>query len=195
FRINLQGEAPNNSSDPTLAGTVPMPGKGPINVDPNNPVNVNLISYPQTDRNSYAEQWNMQFQQALDPNTAITLGYVGVHGVDLMTLFNLNRQFYAQAPGAHQFPNLGSVNTNISKGGSTYNSFQAQIERRLTHGVQFNAAYTWSHTIDDSPGTLDRTPYNQQDHFDYFNWRVERANSNLDVRHRFVATALAELPF
>jgi len=195
FRINLQGRAPDGSTDPTLAGTVDMPSKGPINIDPNNPVNVNVISYPQSDKNSYAEQWNLQFQRELSSNTAVTIGYVGVHGVDLMTLFNLNRQYYDQTPGARQFPQLGSVNTNITGGSSSYHSLQAQLERRLTRGVQLNASYTWSHTIDDSPGTLDRTPYNQQDHFDYFNWKVERGNSNLDVRNRFVLSSLIELPF
>jgi hypothetical protein len=172
-----------------------MPSKGIIQVDPNNPANVSLISYPQSDRNSYAEQWNLQFQHELDPNTAVTLGYVGVHGVDLMTLFNLNRQFYDAAPGAREFAQLGSVNTNITKGSSSYHSLQAQVTRRLSHGIQFAGSYTWAHTIDDSPGTLDRTPNNSQDHFDYFNWKVERANSNLDIKHRVVLTALVELPF
>lgn len=195
FRINLLGQAPNGAVDPTLAGTVPMPSKGIINVDPNNPANVSLISYPQSDRNSYAEQWNLQVQHELGANMALSVGYVGVHGVDLMTLFNLNRQFYDAAPGARQFAQLGSVNTNITKGSSSYNSLQAQLTRRLSRGIQFSASYTWSHTIDDSPGTLDRTPNNSQDHFDYFNWKAERANSNLDVPHRVVLTALLELPF
>jgi hypothetical protein len=193
FRINLLGRAPDGSNDPTLAGTLPMPSKGPINVNPL--VNVNLISYPQSDRNSYAEQWNLQVQRELGANTALSVGYVGVHGVDLMTLFNLNRQFYDAAPGARQFAQLGDVNTNITKGGSSYNSLQAQLTRRLSQGIQFNGSYTWSHTIDDSPGTLDRLPNNSQDHFDYFNWKAERGNSNLDVPHRVVLNALLELPF
>ena len=195
FRINLQGRAPDGTSDPTLAGTIALPGKGPIAVDPNNPTNVSVISYPQGDRNSYAEQWNVQVQRELDANTSMSLGYVGVHGVKLQTLFNLNRQYYNQPSGSRQFPNLGNVNTNITEGSSSYNSLQAQLERRLSRGIQFNASYTWSHTIDDSPGTLDRLPYNQQDHFDYFNWKKERGNSNLDIRHRFILSSLVELPF
>jgi hypothetical protein len=195
FRINLAGQAPLNSTNPTLGGTVPMPSKGPIQIDPNNPTNIDVVAYPKNDKNSYAEQWNLQLQHELNPDMSVSLGYVGAHGVDLMTLFNLNRQTYGAVSGTRPFPNINAVNANLTKGTSSYNSFQAQLQRRLRKGIQFTGSYTWSHTIDDSPGTLDRTPNNEQDHFDFFNFRHERGNSNLDVKHRFVFSSLFELPF
>jgi len=191
FRINLQGQAPMGASDPTQAGSVAMPGKGPITVDLNNPANINVISYPQSDVNSYAEQWNLQVQRELGANTALSVGYVGVHGVHLTTLFNLNRQTYNAAPGTRPYSLLGSVNANITNGDSSYHALQTQLQRRLTQGIQFSASYTWSHTIDDSPGTLDQ----QSDRVDFFNFAHERANSNLDVRHRFVLSSILEIPY
>lgn len=190
-RINLAGRAPDNSNDPTQAGTLPMPSKGPITVDPNNPSGINVIAQPQTNVNSYAEQWNLQIQRQLGSNMALSVGYVGVHGVGLTTLFNLNRQTYDAAPGAKPFPLLSNVNATITNGFSSYNALQAQFERRLTRGLQLNASYTWSHTIDDSTGALDQ----QSDRVDFFNFAHERGNSNLDVRHRLVLSSLYELPF
>lgn len=190
-RINLQGQAPANTADPTQAGTVDMPSKGPLNIDLNNPANVSVISYPKNNKNSSAYQWNLQYQQELGPDMSFSLGYVASRGVGLATLINLNRQTYNAPSGVRPFPNLGNVQYNGTIGHSYYDSLQAQLQRRLTRGLQFNASYTWSHTIDNSPGTLDQ----QSDRVDAFNLAHERANSNLDLRHRFVVTSLYELPF
>jgi len=190
-RINLQGQAPANSTDPTLAGTVDMPSKGPLNVDLNNPAGVSVIAYPKNDRNSYAYQWNLQVERQLSSNTSMSAAYVASRGLSLMTLFNLNRQLYDTASGTKLFPGLGNVQYNTTVGHSYYDSLQLQLQRRLTNGLQFSAAYTYAHAIDNSPGTLDQ----QSDRVDFFNFGAERANSNLDIRHRFVFTSLYELPF
>jgi hypothetical protein len=191
-RINLQGQAPANTANPTAAGMIPMPSKGPLQIDLASPAGVSVVDYPKNDVNSSAKQWNVQIQREFDANTSLSVGYVGSHGDNLMSRFNLNRQTYNQAAGVKPFPQLGNVFLSITDGISTYNSLQTEFRRRLANGVQFSAAYTWSHTIDDSPGTLDT----QDGHVDFFNFQTrERANSLVDVRHRFVFTAIYELPF
>ncbi len=197
FRINLAGEAASEPAGsavnpaPTSSNPNGLPGKGPLNVNLAAPANVSVIAYPKGDVNSYAQQYNLQIQRELNNNTSLSFAYVGTHGVDLMSLFNLNRQEYNTASGTFPYPGIGSVNTNITNGTSHYDGLQVDLQRRLTNGIQFNGAYSWSHTIDDSPGTLD----SQSDHIDLFNFRHERANSLLDIRHRFVLNALIELPF
>ena len=109
----------------------------------------------------------------------------------LSTLLNLNRQLYDSASGTKLYPDLGNIQWNGFIGHSYYDSLQVQLQRRLVNGLQYSVAYTWAHTIDNSPGTLDQ----QSDRVDYYRLFAERANSNLDVRHRFVATAIYELPF
>jgi hypothetical protein len=150
-----------------------------------------VIAYPVNDQTPYAEEWNLQIQRELSPNMSASLGYVGTHGVHLMTLFSLNRQVYNAASGVKPFPGLGNVNLNDTIGNSMYHSLQAQFQRRLSKGLQFQASYTYSHNIDDSPGTLDQ----QSDRVDFFNFAHERANSNLDLRHSLIVSALYELPF
>jgi len=190
FRITLSGQAPLNSNDSRLA-TLPLPTGDVNNVDLNNPTNVTVFSADPDNRNSYVQQWNLQVQQQLGTNTAATIAYVGTKGTKLATYYNLNRQFYGQAPGTRLFPLLNDINVQETNGSSIYHGLQTQLERRLSRGVQFTASYTWSHTIDDSPGAFD----NQTNRFSIQDFERERGNSNEDLRHRFVFSSLIELPF
>src|SRR6185295_14193126 len=77
---------------------------------------------------------------------------------------------------------------------ANYQGLQAQIERRFQRGLTFLAAYTYSHSIDNGPsqadnGVGDSGPQNS------LNFAAERGNSNFDLRHRFVASTVYELPF
>ena len=80
-------------------------------------------------------------------------------------------------------------------GSSTYHGLQTQLNRRFTNGLQFQAAYTFSHMIDN--GTADffstviapRRPQNFED------LASERSNSLLDHRHRFTLSTIYDMPF
>jgi hypothetical protein len=189
-RITLAGRAPNGTNDSRLA-TGPLPTGDTSGLDLNNPRDVTVFSALQSNRISYVQQWNLQVQRQLDSNTAMSVGYVGTKGDNLATYYNLNRQFYNSPAGTRLFPNLGNINVQDTVGESIYHSLQTQLERRLTRGFQFLASYTWSHAIDDSAGAFD----NQTNRVDVRNLRLERGNSSLDVRHRFVLSSLYELPY
>jgi hypothetical protein len=80
-------------------------------------------------------------------------------------------------------------------GSSTYHGLAMQLTRRMSHGLQFVSAYTYSHLIDNSTAdfhTTDITPRRQQD---FANLAVERANSALDHRHRFTLALLYDMPY
>jgi len=196
FRINLAGQAAmqpaggTSNPNPTTADPAAMPPKN-LNVDLANPVNASIVYYPANNKNSYAEQWNLQLQQELDTNTSFSVGYVASRGIDLMTLININRQFFDAPNGSRLFPTIGNINMNATIGDSYYHSLQAQVRHRLTSGLQFQASYTWSHTIDDANDPLDAGT----NVADFFDLPAQRANSLLDLRHRFVFSAIYELPF
>jgi hypothetical protein len=189
-RITLSGRGPNGNNDSRLA-TGPLPTGDTSGLDLTNPRDVTVFAALPTNRVSSVQQWNLQVQRQLDANTALSVGYVGTHGDNLMTYYNLNRQAYNAAPGTRRFPNLGNVNVQDTLGESSYHSLQTQLERRLSRGVQLLAAYTWGHAIDDSPGAFD----NVSTRVDFANFQLERGNSSLDVRHRFVLSSIYELPF
>jgi hypothetical protein len=69
------------------------------------------------------------------------------------------------------------------------------LNRRFSNGLQFDAAYTWSHAIDDSTADVhstDLTPRRAEDSQDL---ALDRSSSALDHRQRFTFQTLYNLPF
>ena len=83
----------------------------------------------------------------------------------------------------------------LSNGNSTYHGGSASLARRFSAGLQLNAAYTWSHLIDDTTAEVFSTVLSPRRVQDFQDLRPERADSALDRRHRFTLGAIYELPF
>jgi hypothetical protein len=82
-----------------------------------------------------------------------------------------------------------------SSGISSYNSLQASVNKRFSYGLQFLAAYTYSHTIDDysgdATGTSDVSVVPGDERVGFLN---NRASSDFDRRHRLVFSGIYDLP-
>jgi hypothetical protein len=94
--------------------------------------------------------------------------------------------------GASALPGFGQTQTTAR---SYYNSLQISATQRLSSGLQFLAAYTFSKSIDNSSGGassagIETGPIlgNQLDD------RANRGVSNFDRTHRFVLSYLWDLP-
>jgi Carboxypeptidase regulatory-like domain len=83
----------------------------------------------------------------------------------------------------------------LADGNSSYHAGSASLTKRLSSGLQFSAAYTWSHSIDDSTAEVFSTVLSPRRAQDFQNMTAEKADSALDHRQRFVASALYDLPF
>jgi hypothetical protein len=83
----------------------------------------------------------------------------------------------------------------LSDGNSTYHAGSASLTRRLNNGLQFSAAYTWSHLIDDTTAEVFSTVLSPRRVQDFQNLVPEKADSALDHRQRFVISSLYDLPF
>jgi len=113
---------------------------------------------------------------------------------------SLNNLLALQAANIEPTPfvNAGfgsAITTFVPQGASSYNGLQAGLTRRFSHGLTFQSAYTWSHTIDNSTAdfhTSDITPRRPQD---FFNIASERGNSALDRSQRFTLAIVYDLPF
>jgi hypothetical protein len=91
--------------------------------------------------------------------------------------------------------NGNALTAFIPAGSSTYHGLALQVTRRMSHGLQFVGAYTYSHLIDNSTAdfhSTDLTPRRQQD---FTNLAADRANSALDHRHRFTMAVVYDEPF
>ena len=69
---------------------------------------------------------------------------------------------------------------------SSYNALEAMVEKRFSHGLQFQAAYTWSKSLDDA-STFEET-------LDPFNYGANRGLSLFNSAQRFVISYYWELP-
>jgi hypothetical protein len=81
------------------------------------------------------------------------------------------------------FTNIFQQNTFAN---SSYNSFQVNLEKRFSHGLQLQGAYTFSKSIDMASSF--------EDTINPFDPNASRSLSLFDARHRFVVSYYYELP-
>jgi TonB dependent receptor-like, beta-barrel len=148
--------------------------------------------------NAYVQAWNLNAQRELTPNLALMVGYFGSKGTHLILRRNINQP----VNGVRPYPTLsgsspilpgtplGNITQVESSGNSSYNALWITANQRLTRGLQFNASYSWSKSLDynslSSQGVVVQNSYDL---------RSDRGPSDFDARHRVVVSAIYELPF
>jgi hypothetical protein len=117
---------------------------------------------------------------------AIATGEAG-----LLAIIYLQNRLNGQVdfvPNTNAF--LGLVLTN--KSSSDYHAFQAEVRKRFSHGLFFQANYTWSKALTDSSGTSQlKLEYPS----DLNNLSLDRRRALFDTPHTFRVNAIYELPF
>jgi hypothetical protein len=79
------------------------------------------------------------------------------------------------------------------QGYSDYNALTVNFKKRLSKDLQYQAAYTWSHLIDNSTAEVASTFLTPRRAEDFFNLSNEKASSALDRRQRFTLSLLYTL--
>jgi hypothetical protein len=87
-------------------------------------------------------------------------------------------------------PNAGFSRLLGNSSFSNYHSLQAEIRRRLSSGLQFQANYTLSKSLTDSNGSQSTL----ESHRTLRNLVLDRSLSDQDQRHRFIANFIYDLP-
>ncbi len=200
YRVTFTGQAPLNSNDNTLATQpLPLPAPNTSAAFLNNPLNANVIAVRPDNKVSNVHQFNFQMQQQLTNDTALSVGYVGTRGRNLILYYNLNGSFLDSASTAIPcpisgrslgacYPGLGSVNVRDDIGESSYDSLQIQLDRRFNKGWQYIAAYTLSKTKDNGNGAFDNPTGG-------VNYVEDFTTSRLDYPHVFSFETIYELPY
>ncbi len=80
-------------------------------------------------------------------------------------------------------------------GASRYNGLQTQVSRSFTNGLQFQAAWTWSHNFDNSTADVFSTYLTPRRPQDFQCFSCDWSTSALDRRHRVTLEAIYDLPF
>src|SRR3989449_2954338 len=112
----------------------------------------------------YQMQWNLNVQREIFRDTALTVGYVGSRGVNLLSFRDYNPpQVELDASGVQHFgkivngvgvsnprlnPNFGTLTLSQPTSLSRYNAMQVSVNERFSNSVQTNFSYTFSHCVD-----------------------------------------------
>jgi outer membrane receptor protein involved in Fe transport len=172
------------------------------------------IYTPRTPPRSYVIQSNINLQQQLTNNTVLQIGYITSHGIhQVFTTNDINNVPYlgTDSNGNYYWPDLkvtgaarsalilnpavGTESDTIFAGSSIYNSLQASLSYSAPKGITGKIAYTWSHSIDDSSSAVSGAAFgNSVSGLPSFDLRLDRADSDFDLRNVFSANAVAPLP-
>jgi len=154
---------------------------------------------------SYIMQYNVNVQRQVTPGTVLTLAYVGSHGVNLFGSGDINTAIPTIVNGEQFFPTgsprrnptFDTIRTQLQGFTSRYNALNVGVVRRFNRDLQFQASYTFGKSTDERSGTSGRQEFGngQARTFDPYNRSLDRARSDFDTRHSFVANLSYELPF
>ena len=159
-------------------------------------------------------QWNLNIQRQLTRSIAITTGYVGSQGTRLSTTIYDNNQVTpnnVRWDGSHLIfpipagnlisnivrtnPNFGQIRSTDWNGHSTYHAWQTNLTQRLSNGLMYQIAYTWSKSIDNGTNTsADNESLNTRGRPWAYCDKCNRGVSDFDLTHNFVANFLYDIP-
>jgi hypothetical protein len=174
-------------------------GTNPANPPPCqvNAINPNI-------RFGYVTTWTLGVQHAFTNNLSANIAYVGNHGTKLFVPIDINQPVPgvkngAAAPSSQselirrpyytKFPYLSTILYYTDAEESNYDALQASLTQRVTHGLNFTAAYTYAHALDQQ--SYDTASVTQQDST---NLVGDYGASNFDVRHNFSLAATYTFP-
>jgi hypothetical protein len=157
-----------------------------------NPSATSFASFSPDMKQGYVNHWSLGVQQQVK-SYLIEANYVGTRGTDLPTGYNLNAAYPGPGSVASRRPyqGLNDITFTTPMDTSTYHALETRLERRYTTGFALLASYTFSRTIDYGGEQL----IGDLSLRDARNVKAERGLSTGDQRHRFVTSALYDLPF
>ncbi len=205
------------------AGTSPFPftpyaaGSSP-DFSQFEPLGFNVTEYAANLVSPRTTNFNFTVQRQVDKQTVATLAYVGSIGRHEEGSYNINpagqpnpvngsynptaqaagcsnANLAVCAPSTFQFNPLvyGQFGVFASAFSSNYNSLQASINRHFSHGLQFQAAYTWSRDFDYT-SSFENSGFNGPG-FNPWNFAQNYGPSANDAPQRLVVNYAYTLPF
>lgn len=149
---------------------------------------------PTNFRTPFTYHYSLNLQRQLDSKTVVQASYIGALGRRLIHLQPLN--LLDPATGAAPNPNFsaGALELIETNAVSNYNALQTNVTRRLSHGLELTASYTWAHSLDqasNATGTSINSSFTGSNPYDF---RAEYASSDFDIRHNLALAFSYQLP-
>ncbi len=139
------------------------------------------------------QQWNLAIERDLGWQTTATVSFVGNKGTHLFRSINANSAYIDPTTKAivRRFATTygtSTINFRQTDGNSSYRSMNAEIRRRASKNLLFQANWVWAKGLDDTGSTV------QAALLDVQNLGRDRANSDYVRRHNINANFVYDLP-
>jgi hypothetical protein len=151
-----------------------------------------------------AYQWNLSVDHEFMGGVSLRGSYIGMRVNHLVWAPSYNDMSYSSTVAATErpltdrpFPNWGIINNRASSANSLYNAFQLEANRRFHNGLSFNSTYTLAkNTADNQAHQQSFADENGGSRATYFDDRgLDYGEVYGTRRHRWITTALYDLPF
>jgi outer membrane receptor protein involved in Fe transport len=167
--------------------------------------NVTLRAVDPNIKTAYAQFWSFAMDYQVNKGGVLSLEYSGSRGEHLYDISNVNTQYFGSTfLGDTHLSNrnnyqYGNINWRGDSGWNYYNGFTVkyQANNLASKGLMMNAAYTWSHAIDNLSSTF-TDGYNGNYSLGYTSYwfpQIDKGNSDYDIRNRFILSAVWDLPW
>lgn len=175
-------------------------------------------------KDNYAMNWSLSVQREITSSLTATVAYVGSHTLhspfttdDSNMVAPVSRVaglgdlwpcgppivsgrctagFLASGvPSVTIDPNVGQLRPTFWAVGAHYNALQAEVIKRMSHGLQLQGSYTWSRCEDNSSSGDIGDPYqNSLSSLIFFESLDRLAPCDFNISHNFVANAIWDAP-
>jgi hypothetical protein len=177
-----------NLFDNPLGGQLAGPSLGPVSLITTGTPAFKVPSYL---------DYNLSVQREIMSNTVLEVGYVGTKGTHLLGDVDLNQPTVAarladptaDVNAIRPFIGYGEITARLPVFTSNYNSLQASLNRRLSHGLTLGVSYTYSRLLTTNPQDRSLATYNTYD------YRQSYGPSTLNTPQMFVMSYMYQLPF
>ncbi|MBI4465096.1 MAG: TonB-dependent receptor, partial [Acidobacteria bacterium] len=155
---------------------------------------------------TYIYRYSLTVQRQFGSDWVLAGGYTGSRAAHLwrQTLPNLGP--WQILPDGRKFfpvnrtrlnPNFGQIRYQSSDGNSYYHGLQLGLDKRLSQGLQFQASYTLSKSIDDASAATGASflAGNNERAIYFWDRHLFRGLSSFDTRHHLMLNYIYELPF
>jgi hypothetical protein len=200
---NLINKTIASNTAPVIKPSVGFPSNflDPATINFNQLQNFHIRAIDPSVSSPMIQQWSFGVQRQITPAWLAEVDYVGTHSENLDVLRNYNQVLISgnqvvtspSAPsGTVPYPDFGQVEFLDDLGYGNYDGLQASLTRVMHNGLSVRGAYTYSHSLDNTPEELETNSGDAPNGRNYGAWY---GNSDFDVRNRISANYVYELPF
>ena len=203
FRLNGGKANANATFQAPFPQPFPTPDSFPLFPAYSPTTTTTIYSVAPDFRPAMIQQYSLGIQSELHRGWLLEAGYVGTRGTHLVRQRSLNQALSASVNTLHNIPlrvpipgvPSDSLQIMESEGSSWYNALEASLAKRIHHGVQFLASYTFSKALDTDGADINSTSSgNGLTLGDQNSPRQRWGRASFDRTHRFVFSETWDLP-